>query len=170
MEKGDIFLGLGTNLGNRVMNINKALERINSLEQVDLLEASSFYRSEPWGVKDQPWFLNAACEIDCRCEPHELLTLLKQMEINMGRDPDAARWGPRIIDLDILLWRDNVVHSDNLVIPHPYLTERLFALMPLLEIDPDLNHPESETPLREYSEDLKKTKDRPECFPYEQTV
>jgi 2-amino-4-hydroxy-6-hydroxymethyldihydropteridine diphosphokinase len=97
--------------------------------------ASSFYKTKPWGVRDQPDFVNAAVALETNLTPRDLLTELRKIETELGREP-SARWGPRAIDLDILTYGDVAVSEPDLVIPHPRLYERGFALIPLSEIDP----------------------------------
>lgn len=134
-----VYIGIGSNLGNRQENCSQA---INFLEKMGIVvkKKSSLYETEPWGVKDQPRFLNMAIEIETELKPAELLKLLKDVEIAIGRER-SLRWGPRIIDLDILLFDDIIVNEDNLKIPHPLMHERDFVLKPLHEIAPDAIHP-----------------------------
>ena len=105
-------------------------------------------RQKPWGMKDQPLFLNMAIEIETALSPRELLKMLKEMEKEIGRG-STSRWGPRIIDLDILLFNADVVDEDNLSIPHPLMHERDFVLKPLSEIAPDAEHPVLHKSIRE---------------------
>lgn len=134
-----VFIGIGSNLGERQKN---CLEAITQLEQhkVAVLKRSSMIESEPWGVTDQPQFINMAIEAETDLCPEELLLLLKNIEKSMGREK-TVRWGPRVIDLDILLYDDSIVDSAELQIPHPHLHERDFVLKPLAEIAPDKIHP-----------------------------
>lgn len=132
------YLGLGSNLGNRARNIYAALRRLGSL--VSLREISSLYETEPVGLEDQPWFLNLVCRGDTILGPHELLAAAKRIEREMGRR-EGLRFGPRLVDIDLLLYEDLVVHSAELEIPHPRLHERDFVLIPLNEIAPALVHP-----------------------------
>lgn len=134
-----VHIGIGSNLGNRQENCFDAIRR---LEQRGLfvLKRSSVIETAPWGVTDQPHFINMAIEAETDLSPEELLHLLKNIEISMGR-VKTGHWGPRIIDLDILFYDDLIIDSDELKIPHPYLHERDFVLRPLLEIAPEKIHP-----------------------------
>ena len=134
-----VHIGIGSNLGNRQEN---CLEAIKRLEQhgVTVLKRSSLIETEPWGVTDQPRFINLAIEAETDLAPDELLLLLKNIERSMGR-VQTAHWGPRVIDLDILFYDDRIIDSPGLQIPHPHLHERDFVLMPLTEIAPEKVHP-----------------------------
>lgn len=134
------YLGLGTNLGNRLANLQKAVDELPP--QVNVRRASSIYESEPWGYTDQPSFLNQVLEVETGLPPTALLEYLKQIEQKLGRKP-TFRYGPRLIDIDILFWGDQVIDLPSLAIPHPRLPERAFMLVPLAEIAPDLRHPAS---------------------------
>lgn len=138
----DVYLGLGSNLGDKVANLREALRLLAGTRdsEVTLLAVSSLFRTEPVGYLDQDWFLNAAAHIETQLTPRELLNRLLGIEQALGR-VRTVRNGPRIIDLDILLWGNLVVDEDDLVIPHPRMHERLFVLDPLAEIAPDIRHP-----------------------------
>ncbi|MBM3137919.1 MAG: dihydropteroate synthase [Chloroflexi bacterium] len=141
-----VFLGLGSNLGNRGKNLADAVQRVN--QQVEVIKTSSIYETEPWGFKDQPKFFNQVVEGQTALDPAELLTFLKETEVAMGREK-TFRMGPRIIDLDILFYDDLVIESGSLTIPHPALTQRAFVLIPLNEIASDLIHPKLYKPIQE---------------------
>lgn len=126
------FLGLGTNLGRRSRNLSAARRRLRQ-KGVRILRQSRVIETEPWGVADQPRFLNQVIEVDWRGTPHQLLRAAKQVEREGGREP-APRWGPRAIDVDILLFGDEVVHARDLVIPHPRIGERKFVVDGLREL------------------------------------
>ncbi len=132
------FLGLGTNLGDRLANLEDARLALNLL--VVVLEVSPIYETAPWGYLDQPDFLNQVLECTTTLEPIELLGFLKQIEKNLGRLP-ALRNGPRPIDIDILFFDDLIIHEGRLELPHPRLEERAFMLVPLADIAPDFMHP-----------------------------
>ena len=134
-----VYLGLGTNLGDRVDNLRKALARLQTLARLE--EVSSLYETQPEGVTDQPLFFNAVCRVMTGLEPEALLRFLKNVEGEIGRRPGGQRWGPRPIDLDILLYDDRVVDAPELRVPHPRLAERAFVLVPLCELEPELHHP-----------------------------
>lgn len=143
-----VYLGLGANLGDPVAQLRRALGELVARELLnEPIRKSSLYRTPPWGaVTDQPWFMNAVVCGQTSLSPLELLAALKAVERDLGRDPAAMRWGPRPIDLDILLSGREILTSPELTIPHPHLTERAFALLPLLEIAPALTDPISGTP------------------------
>ena len=141
-----VYLGLGSNLGDRVQNICGALQRLTVKVQLDRI--SSLYETEPVGLVDQPWFLNLVCGGDTDLSPRALLRLAKAIEREMGRKR-TVRFGPRLIDIDILFYDDLVISTPELEIPHPRLHERGFTLIPLDEIAPDLVHPLLGTTIRE---------------------
>jgi len=133
------YLGLGANAGPRLLNLRLALRRLQAGGRVEAV--SSLYESEPLGgPAGQPPFLNAACLLSTALSPRELLAFLKEVERELGRW-EGPRWGPRPIDLDILLYDQAVVREPDLEIPHPRLLERPFALLPLAEIGPRVRHP-----------------------------
>jgi len=126
-------IGIGSNVGDAAANVRAAFER---LAEIGTLTArSSLYRTRAWGVTDQPDFFNAAALVETTLAPHDLLRELKRIEAEMGRVA-TYRWGPRVIDLDILAYDDVVLDDAELTIPHAHLRERAFALAPLAEIDP----------------------------------
>lgn len=141
-----VYLGLGSNLGDRMSNIISALIFLKN--QLELLKVSSLYESEPWGYKDQPNFLNCVCIINCVVNPYDLLKTIKQIERNMGRKKDVCKWGPRSIDIDILLYDDKILNSYSLTIPHKQMLERSFVINPLVELDSDLIHPITKTAIK----------------------
>ncbi len=134
-----VYVGIGSNLGDREKNCISAIELLGE-KGIIVKKRSSVYKTEPWGIKDQPEFLNMAIEIETDLKPYELLELLKQVEGEIGREK-SYKWGPRLIDLDILLFDDTILDDDNLKIPHPLMHERDFVLRPLNEIAPDATHP-----------------------------
>jgi 2-amino-4-hydroxy-6-hydroxymethyldihydropteridine diphosphokinase len=133
------YIGIGSNLGDREKNCLRAIELLKA-KGITVTKQSSFYETEPWGIKDQPLFINMAVEIKTEIEPRKLLDILKDIEKEIGRE-ETFRWGPRIIDLDILLFDNIVLNEDNLKIPHPLMHERDFVLRPLCEIALHLKHP-----------------------------
>ena len=130
------YVGLGTNLGDREATLRRAIELLR--ERVDVLFVSSIRETKPWGPVDQPPFLNAAVEIETELTPRELLDLLLDVEGRLGRTREGPRYGPRTIDLDLLVYGEEVLDEPGLAVPHPRLHERRFALEPLAELAPDL--------------------------------
>ena len=134
------LIGLGSNLGDRQANLKRAVREIERSEGSKVIAVSSFYESEPVGREDQPDFVNAAAEVWTTLSPRSLLGILRGIELRMGRRR-LERWGPRNVDLDILLFGDYVLSEADLTIPHPRMHQRRFVLAPLCEIAPDALHP-----------------------------
>jgi 2-amino-4-hydroxy-6-hydroxymethyldihydropteridine diphosphokinase len=134
------YLGLGANLGDPLKQLAEALQRLNAAEEVEVTRVSTFYRNPPLGPPGQPWYVNAAARVRTRLGPEELLRLLQQVETAMGR-VRGERWGPRLLDLDLLLYNGEVIFSPDLVVPHPEMHHRAFVLAPLAEIAPQAWHP-----------------------------
>jgi GTP cyclohydrolase-4 len=134
----EVYLGLGTNMGDRQANLEQALGLIGERLHID--RVSSVYETEPVGYEDQPSFLNAVCRVTTDIGPLQLLSLVKGIEAGMGRVPNFTN-GPRPIDIDIILYGDLVMVDPELTIPHPRMGERAFVLVPLMEIAPDIVHP-----------------------------
>jgi 2-amino-4-hydroxy-6-hydroxymethyldihydropteridine diphosphokinase len=135
------YVGLGANLGDRGAMLRAALEQLEGEPGVRLTAVSAFRETEPVGIVDQPRFLNAAAAVDTELPPRELLDRLLVIESRLGRTRDGLRFGPRTIDLDLLLYGDEEIAEPGLRVPHPRLHERLFALEPLVELDPGLAAP-----------------------------
>jgi 2-amino-4-hydroxy-6-hydroxymethyldihydropteridine diphosphokinase len=132
------YLSLGTNIGDRLANLRTA---VSSLAPSVMVQAqSSIYETEPWGYSEQPTFLNQVIKCDTELTPQELLEFLKKIEVSMGRQ-ETFRFGPRLIDLDILFYDHVKLDTPTLIIPHPRIAERAFVLVPLVEIAPDLSLP-----------------------------
>lgn len=136
-----VFIGFGSNRGDRRRAMCRALVAVSGIAGVDLVAASSLYRTEPVGYNDQRDFFNGVVEVSTTLAPHELHDRLRETEKALGREEDRVKWGPRIIDLDILLYGSRVVDDGGLVIPHPRMHERRFVLAPLAEIALDVKHP-----------------------------
>jgi 2-amino-4-hydroxy-6-hydroxymethyldihydropteridine diphosphokinase len=133
-----IYISLGSNLGDRLANLRNAMTNISP--KVKAVAQSSIYETEPWGYSDQPSFLNQIIKANTDLAPFDLLAFFKEIEVSMGRQ-ETFRFGPRLIDLDILFYDDLVLNTPKLTIPHPRIIERAFVLIPLVEIAPDLYHP-----------------------------
>jgi len=133
-----VYLALGTNLGDRLANLKQALAALPPL--VRLVAASPVYETPPWGYVDQPAFLNQVLQAETGLDPRTLLATLKQIETGVGRTI-TFRYGPRVIDLDILFYDDILIKTPELTIPHPSIPERAFVLVPLADLSPDLRHP-----------------------------
>ncbi|MFZ0532317.1 MAG: 2-amino-4-hydroxy-6-hydroxymethyldihydropteridine diphosphokinase [Anaerolineales bacterium] len=133
-----IYISLGSNLGDRLANLRNAMTNISP--KVKAVAQSSIYETEPWGYSDQPSFLNQIIKATTDRAPFDLLAFIKEIEVSMGRQ-ETFRFGPRLIDLDILFYDDLVLNTPKLTIPHPRIIERAFVLIPLVEIAPDLYHP-----------------------------
>lgn len=131
------YLALGSNLGNRKENILKAYQYIQADEDVAIIAKSSFYETKPVGYVDQEWFINSVIAIETTLTPYELLELCHNVENELKR-VRKIRWGPRTIDVDILLYNDLTLDEEDLIIPHPRMTERAFVIVPLYEIDQSL--------------------------------
>ena len=135
-----VFIGVGSNLGDKAGNCRRAVEVILADGRNRIVQCSPLYQTEPVGKKEQDWFINGVCAMETTIEPAELLESLLGVEKMMGR-VRRERWGPRVIDLDILLFGQEVINKEVLQIPHPRLHERRFVLVPLRDIAPDLIHP-----------------------------
>ncbi|HVE85957.1 MAG TPA: 2-amino-4-hydroxy-6-hydroxymethyldihydropteridine diphosphokinase [Myxococcales bacterium] len=134
-----MHIGLGSNLGDREQHLLLAAQALSRIDAVSLLRHSALFDSAPVGPQ-QPRFLNAVVEVECDLPPERLLTILKHIEVDLGRSP-SERWGPRAIDLDILLWGSSIVATPSLQIPHLHLHQRRFALEPLCQLAPQAKHP-----------------------------
>lgn len=155
-EPVEVYLGLGSNMGNRQDNLDKALDFLSQRLRVD--KVSSVYDTEPVGNPNQPRFLNLVCQVYTTLAPAGLLTLAKGIESKLGRALGKSN-APRPIDIDILFYGDQVIETPELVIPHPRLAERAFVLVPLAEIAPDLRHPVTGQTVKELWRGLTETQD-----------
>ncbi len=142
------YLGFGSNLGDRREMLQRALDAIHGLPETDVIRCSRIYETEPWGGVAQGPFYNCAAEIRTTLLPAQLLTSVKDIEKRMGR-VEVQRNGPRIIDIDILLYADLAIDQDGLTIPHPSMAERPFVMVPLREIAPDVVHPRAHETIEE---------------------
>ncbi|MGT2935655.1 2-amino-4-hydroxy-6-hydroxymethyldihydropteridine diphosphokinase [Streptococcus castoreus] len=144
-----VYLSLGTNMGDRKAYLKKAVASLAKLPQTQLLSQSLIYETVAWGKTDQSDFLNMACQLETSLAPTDFLKKIQKIEQALGR-VRHEKWGPRTIDIDILLFGDDVYQTADLTIPHPYMTERSFVLIPLLELQENLCLPTNQKPLADY--------------------
>ncbi|MBC1586994.1 2-amino-4-hydroxy-6-hydroxymethyldihydropteridine diphosphokinase [Listeria seeligeri] len=130
------FLSIGTNIGERLDNLNSAVSGLAAVEQIKIIQVSSVYETDAVGYEEQAAFLNIVVEIETSFAPVELLDFCLALELELGR-VRLFKWGPRLIDIDILLYEDVKLDTEKLKIPHPYMKERAFVMIPLIEISPD---------------------------------
>ena len=135
------YIGIGSNLDDPAQQVRAAIDALARLPLSTFRRASRLYRTAPWGRADQPAFVNAAAAISTQLPPRALLDALLAIERERGRERDGTRWGPRTIDLDLLLYGDLCIDEAGLHVPHPHLGERAFVLLPLAELDPELEVP-----------------------------
>jgi len=154
------FVALGSNLGDRPGMISQAVQRLSQAPAVRLVQMAPIYETAPLGGPPQPDFLNSVVELETACSPHELLALLKRIEREMGRDPSGTRWGPRTIDLDLLLYDELILDDARLTLPHPRMHERAFVLQPLAELAPELIHPRLQRRVEQLLEALRQPSQR----------
>lgn len=134
------YIGFGSNIGDRFAHIDQALRLLREADGVSLIQVSSLYETEPVGYEQQDWFLNGVLAIETRLSPDQLLALLKQIETGVGRH-QRVRWGPREMDLDLLIYDQCCIDTPALTVPHPEMHRRSFVLVPFAEIAPEVIHP-----------------------------
>lgn len=156
MPDETVYLGIGSNLGDRYANLQNAVNLLS--RSLRLAETSSLYETEPWGYREQPWFLNVVCRAVASVSPEGLLAVCKEVEADVGRTP-TFRYGPRVLDIDILFYGPAVVRGEALEIPHPRLDERAFVLVPLAELAPDWVHPALHKTVSELLTEVKGTEE-----------
>jgi len=137
-----VYLSLGSNMGDRIGNVQQAASLLNACENISIIRTSAFYETEPWNMASNTWFVNAVAEIKTKLSPSELLAECKRIEAQLGRKPSkSGNYEDRTIDIDILFYGKDIVNEPDLIIPHKYLHLRAFTLVPLLELIPDFEHP-----------------------------
>ena len=165
IERGwhDIYIGIGSNMGDSLQNINEAIDMISSDKKNSNIKVSDMIKTKPYGVKEQDDFINCAAYFKTIMQPKELLYFLQDIEKKLKRER-IVRWGPRTIDLDILFYDDNTYQDDELIIPHPEINKRDFVLQPLCNINPHIIHPLYRKRVSELLDELKSKND------YERTI
>ena len=135
------YISVGSNLGDPLDNCRRGIETLAAHPAIRLLAASPFYRTAPQDFLDQDWFVNAAVKVETTLTPHELLAATRLVQDQLGRKQPSVRFGPRVLDLDIVLYQDVVMQTPELTIPHPRMHKRRFVLQPVYDIDPSVVHP-----------------------------
>ena len=148
------YLSVGSNLGRKLDNCRKGISALTSCDNCRLIDQSLVYRTEPVDYKDQDWFVNYVVKIETTLDPFSLLGTVKSIERSAGRTGDGIRFGPRVLDLDIILYGSIVLDTSKLVIPHPRMHKRHFVLKPICDIDPDIIHPVFNTTMQSLLDDL----------------
>ncbi len=141
MEKHTAFISVGSNLGNKLLNCQNGIAALERSGASIVKDRSKFYKTEPVDYKNQDWFINGVVKIVTTLDPFQLLSELKAIEDYAGRSNDTRRFGPRILDLDIVIYEDIVIKSSMLIVPHPKMHKRRFVLEPFCDIDPKIIHP-----------------------------
>jgi len=154
------YISVGSNLGDKLENCRGGIATLIRSGNTRLVDQSLIYRTEPVDYLDQDWFVNCVIKIETDLAPHSLLDILKSIERAAGRVKDAVRFGPRILDLDILLFDDLVLSMPTLTVPHPRMHKRRFVLKPICDIDPDINHPVLHRSMESLLEDLDEKEQR----------
>lgn len=155
-----VFLSLGSNLSDRLGNISQAVSMLSMCDRIKILKTSSFYETEPWGNKEQNWFVNAAIAIETDFSPQELLSYCQNIERQLGRiRKENEKWCQRTMDIDILLYDGEIISEPNLNVPHPLMHLRAFVLVPMLEVKSDLVHPVFNKTISELYDELDNPED-----------
>ena len=135
------YISVGSNLGDKLANCRKGIEALTASGHSKILAQSPFYATEPVGYEHQDWFINAVVQLETAHGPFQLLDQIESIQRAAGRKLNPVRFGPRILDLDIILYNDRIIHSARLVVPHPRMHKRRFVLKPICDINPDIIHP-----------------------------
>ena len=156
-----VFLSLGSNLGDKLSNIQQAVSQLAMSKHIKILKTSSFYETQPWGNENQEWFINAALALDTDLACEELLELCQNIEVKLGRiRKENEKWTQRAIDIDILMYDDKLIAIENkLIVPHPLMHLRAFVLVPMLEVKADLVHPVFNKTISELYDELANPED-----------
>ncbi|MBA7621400.1 Bifunctional folate synthesis protein [subsurface metagenome] len=153
-----VYICLGSNLGRKKANIRRTIKLLSKKKDIKILKVSSLYETEPVGYVKQDWFVNACLKAETSLSPRQLLNTLKDIEKQLKRKKAFPKWGPRTIDLDILLYDNLKLKTKDLIIPHPEMHKRAFVLIPLMELEPNLIHPTKRKSILELLANLKKSK------------
>ncbi len=151
------FVSVGSNMGDKLLNCRKGIDALTATGNCRLIKCSRFYQTEPVDFKDQSWFVNGVFQIRTDLSPWKLFEEIKRIERDAGRKSQTIRYGPRILDLDILLYDDQVIETEALTIPHPRMHKRRFVLKPVCDIDPNIDHPVFKKTIGQLLKDLDKT-------------
>ena len=155
-----VYLILGSNMGDRISNIQTATKFLADKSDIKILDSTTFYETEPYGKKTDKWFVNAGIKIETNLKPDELLEILQNIEQKMGRNRSAeTHWGDRIIDIDIIFYDDIIYENPTLTIPHKLAHKRAFVLIPLMELDPNLKHPSFNKTISELYDEIENPED-----------
>ena len=155
-----VYLSLGSNIGDRVAYIQQAVKLLQENPDFKLVRSSTLYETEPWGNKRQNWFINAVIEAKTKLSASELLKFCLEIENKLGRVREGVpHWGERAIDIDILFYDNEIINTSELIIPHKFLHERAFVLVPLLELIPEFKHPIFNKTVEELYEELEEPED-----------
>lgn len=141
MTMHQAFVSVGSNLGDKIENCRKGIEGLLADGRSVLVRSSSYYRTSPVDYKDQDWFVNLVVKIKTELDPFELLTRTQEIQMAVGRKANTVRFGPRVLDLDIIFFDDRVIQTETLEIPHPRMHKRRFVLKPICDIEPSMLHP-----------------------------
>jgi 2-amino-4-hydroxy-6-hydroxymethyldihydropteridine diphosphokinase len=151
------LVSVGSNMGDKLSNCRMGIDALTATGNYRLIKRSRFYQTEPVDFKDQSWFVNGVFQIRTDLSPWKLFEEIKRIERDAGRKSQTIRYGPRILDLDILLYNDQVIETEALTIPHPRMHKRRFVLKPVCDIDPNINHPVFKKTMGQLLKDLDKT-------------
>ena len=160
MNMHQVFVSIGSNLGDKIENCRKGVNGLLADDGSFLVKSSSFYRTSPVDYKDQDWFVNLVVKIKTTLDPFDLLDKIQDIQKAIGRKASTVRFGPRVLDLDIIFFDDQVIRTDILEIPHPRMHKRRFVLKPICDIEPSMMHPVLGKDMRSLLDDLKDSEQR----------